>query len=222
MSKLVWSTLLVVGLTASSISSAQTSVSSPGVNCIQPQAVGNGMADDTAALQAALNSAGVGKRAACIQPGLYKYTSYLVVPSNVSVYGLSGNLNRAVELLPTNRARLRLDGATQSPGGFFIRSKISNLTFRLSSVQASAIYINQAYHLTLDHVAVYAAKFSTVAALRVNSINTLVCNFCVLCRNQSAPSGKGMLIGDGGPAVVQMNSPNIEGLDVGMTVNGMT
>jgi hypothetical protein len=31
-----------------------------------------------------------------------------------------------------------------------------------------------------------------------------------------------MLIGDGGPAVVQMNSPNIEGLDVGMTVNGMT
>jgi hypothetical protein len=212
--------LLLSLMTLSTMALAQTSVSSPGLNCIQPQAVGDGVADDTAALQNAFNMAGTAWRSVCLQPGRYKYSNDLILPSRVSVYGLTGSFNNGVEMDPVGGARLVIDGSTQ-PGSWHVRSTISNLTLKLSGSQASAIYINQSYHLTFDHVAIYSANYATTAALNIGNITTFVCNFCVIWGNQSAPGGTGILV-NAFDAQIQMNSPNIEGMNVGMSISGGT
>jgi hypothetical protein len=213
--------LTLMTLSTSALAQIPTSVSSPGLNCVQPTAVGNGTADDTVALQNAFNTAEGGlndpKRAVCLQPGKYKFTSNLTLPSRVSVYGLSGSFNEGVQLLPANGARLIIDGA-QQPGGWQVRSTLSNLTFILTSAQSGAILINQSYHLTFDRVAIYQAHRATSAALSIANITTFVCNFCVVWGNQAAPAGTGVLINSGGDAQIQMNSPNIEGMNIGMSV----
>jgi len=210
--------MLLSLLCLSTVVTAQTSVSSLGLNCVQPTAIGDGVADDTAALQSAFNMAGTDWRAVCLQPGYYKYSSDLTLPSRVSVYGLTGSFNNRVELRPTSGARLVIDGAPL-PGAWHVRSSISNITIQLAASQTSAIYINQAYHLTLDHVAIYRADFATTAALKIANVTTLVCNFCVVWGNQSSPAGTGVLV-NSSDAVIQMNSPDIEGMNVGMSVTG--
>ena len=212
--------LLVFVMSISKMAPAQTSVSSPGVNCVQPVAYGDGVHDDTAALQNALNAAGSTGQAVCLQPGRYKYTSKLTVPTRVSVYGLTGSFNFGVEMDPTgSNAVFSLDGSGMS-GGWAVRQTFSNLTFQLQNSSAPyGIYINYAYHLTLDHVAIYNGQNAATSALSINNVTLAECNFCVVWGNQASPSGTGATVSANG-AVVKFSSLNIEGFSTGLMSSG--
>jgi hypothetical protein len=211
--------LLVCMMSISKIGLAQTSVSSPGVNCVQPTAYGDGTHDDTTALQNALNAAGTTGQAVCLQPGRYKYTSNLIVPTRVSVHGLSGSFNFGVEMDPTGNAAFVLDGSTM-PGAFAIRQTFSNLTFQLqNTTAANGIYINGAYHLTLDHVAIYNGQKASVSALSISNVTLIECNFCVVWGNQSSPSGTGVAVSANG-AAIKFSTLNVEGFSTGLITTG--
>jgi hypothetical protein len=147
-----------------------------------------------------------------------------VVPSGVSVYGLTDNFNApgsgGVQMVPSGSAEFVVEGNAPA---YFANSTIANLTFSLANTTsaASAIYINQVYHLTLDHIAIYSGQNAQTAALDIASVNDLICNYCVVWGNQTTPSGYGIIVNGGGPAVIQFNSPDIEGFAYGMTTSGV-
>lgn len=60
---------------------------SPVVNCASHGAVGDGVTDDAAAIQAALNAAAAAGMPCFLPPGTYMISATLVIPSNADFYG---------------------------------------------------------------------------------------------------------------------------------------
>jgi Pectate lyase superfamily protein len=77
-------------------------------------AVGNGAADDTDALQRAIDSGSANVRPIVIPPGAYKTTRALTIPSNTMLFGSAPGLGFGCRLEPTGCPALVIGGAAPS------------------------------------------------------------------------------------------------------------
>ncbi len=77
-------------------------------------AIGNGIADDTTKLMAAINTGSKEQRPVFIPPGSYKITQTLEIPSNTMLIGSSPGLGFGCRLEPEGCGAFRIGGATQS------------------------------------------------------------------------------------------------------------
>jgi len=77
-------------------------------------AVGNGAADDTEALQTAINSGSENVRPIAIPPGVYKTTRALTVPANTMLLGSAPGLGFGCRIEPTGCPAFVIGGASPS------------------------------------------------------------------------------------------------------------
>ena len=116
-------------------------------------AKGDGVADDTAALQAAINFAAERHAVAYFPPGSYKITSRLRIPPNASLQGVGVGFGSAIRPVATDAVTIL---GRDDRGGFGFRNRIRGLTLMMSAAQAyKAIEIDTAYSIKLEDVFVY-------------------------------------------------------------------
>jgi Pectate lyase superfamily protein len=77
-------------------------------------AIGNGAADDTDALQSAIDSGSANVRPIVIPPGAYKTTRALTIPSNTMLFGSAPGLGFGCRLEPTGCPAFVVGGAASS------------------------------------------------------------------------------------------------------------
>jgi hypothetical protein len=116
-------------------------------------AKGDGTADDTAAIQAAINFAAERHAVAYFPPGSYRITSRLRVPPNASLQGVGVGFGSALRPVATDAITIL---GKDHRGGFGFRNRIRGLTIMMNDARASkAIEIDTAYSVKLEDVFVY-------------------------------------------------------------------
>ena len=116
-------------------------------------AKGDGVADDTAAIQAAINFAGKRHSVVYFPPGSYKISSRLRLPPNVSLQGVGVGFGSALRPVATDAITIL---GKDHQGGFGFRNRIRGLTIMMNDAPASkAIDIDTAYSIKLEDVFVY-------------------------------------------------------------------
>lgn len=122
-------------------------------------AVGNNKADDTLAVQNALNAAH--NNTVYFPGGQYKITRPLTVPQEVNLLG-DGN-NFSTEIVPTDCDGIYIDGDAL-PGGYAFRNKLEGLTIHMVNTTSdatknyTAIKMNKAYTITFANLFVFNAR----------------------------------------------------------------
>lgn len=107
-------------------------------------AVGNGVADDTAAIQAAIDFTGSSGGAVYIPTGNYKITATLDLANlshAIKVYG-DGDQSRILATVPSNGAAINIGSVPQGPNNSLLSVEISDLYLRSVSSTGHGIYVN--------------------------------------------------------------------------------
>ena len=164
-------------------------------------AVGNGTADDTAALQAAITAAATGGRRVFIPAGTYKLTAPLTVPNFVRIEGAgestilrcAGDFY-AISFAPGNRSSvqwLQIDAAAvQSAGGGFDYSGAG------SNIFLDSIYFGSNLHTSVNLAPTSSGAVYEIARCRWNGVTG--CAY-------------GIIIGGGGALVTDVYISNTVG-----------
>lgn len=120
-------------------------------------AKGDGVADDTAAIQSSIAFAEGVHGIVFFPKGTYKITSSLKIPPNVHVDGLGVGFGSV--LLPVNTAGMTIRGADlKKYNGFGFRNRIKGITIVMKSApQFPAIVIDSAYTVKLEDLFVFEA-----------------------------------------------------------------
>jgi hypothetical protein len=170
-------------------------------------AVGDGVTDDTAAIQAAID-ANI-QSIIYIPEGIYKITSPLVLDTNVFIQGDVFNAG-GTQIAPYDCAAFVIDGSTVT-GGFAFNIQIKSLYINCTNItnaQDYVIYLNDSYRVTLEDIRIQNAVVSTsditsiVKVRGINNVNTLSRIYAVGTANSGSGSafdidvGKGSLIVD--------------------------
>lgn len=113
-------------------------------------AKGDGEADDTAAIQAAINFSAPRHSVVYFPRGAYKTTARLRIPPNVSLQGVGVGFGSSIRPVST-------DGITivgnDHPGGFGFRNRIKGLNVMMTNAKGfRAIQIDTAYTIKLEDV----------------------------------------------------------------------
>jgi hypothetical protein len=138
------------------------------VNVLDHGAVGDGVANDTAAIQAALTSVNAGG-SVYFPTGVYKVTSSLTIPAGVIVYGDGMTATRVRQegaaycFTFGNGAvmrDMRLDGSASATGGIDIDNcglgQVENVRIEgFNAASAVAIRLNESYRIKLSYLYVY-------------------------------------------------------------------
>jgi hypothetical protein len=116
---------------------------------------GDGAADDTAAIRAAIAFAEPRHAVVYFPPGSYKITNALKLPPNVTLQGVGVGFGSA--LRPVGTDAITILGKDYR-GGFGFRNRIKGLTVMMNDAKSSkAITIDTAYSIKLEDVFVYEA-----------------------------------------------------------------
>ena len=118
-------------------------------------AKGDGSADDTAAIQAAINFAEPLHSVVYFPQGAYKITSRLRLPPNVSLEGVGPGFGSSIRPVSTDAITIL---GKDYRGGFGFRNRIKGLNIMMTHASASrAIHIDTAYSIKLEDLFVYGA-----------------------------------------------------------------
>lgn len=183
---------------------------------------GDGHADDTAALRAALIAAGAAPQGELRLPtGTYRFTGQLVIPLGVSVFG-SGPSFGTVLLADGPNAQVRLVGRESGSRGWVFRQRIVDLTIRPrpNSRSASAlIEIESGYNIQLRDVLISDVPAGMTAVALRDCGAVVLQNVVIRGRDDlsSQRSGKGIVVS--GTSSVALYSPDIEALSRGIEVH---
>jgi len=196
-----------------------------GMSCIMPMTVGDGAADDTMALQTAIDTAQIWSRKVCLQPGSYRYTRVLTACHDVNIEGLTLGYNFGVNLMPVGSGAFSFDGTKcLAQGNYAFRIRVSNLNINFDHASATnGIYVNQAYNIVFDHV--FSTNYGDGAVTTqwyFNNVGSSECDYCVTYGNSNRPGGNGVVInGSGGSqSVMTWYGADIEHFHDGLTTKG--
>ena len=118
-------------------------------------AKGDGNADDTAAIQAAIHFAEPLHSIVYFPQGAYKITSRLRLPPNVSLEGVGVGFGSSIR--PASTDAISIIGKDYR-GGFGFRNRIRGLNIMMTNASAfKAIHIDTAYSIKVEDVFVYGA-----------------------------------------------------------------
>ena len=175
-------------------------------------AKGDGTADDTAAIQAALNFAEGTHGIVFFPHGTYKITSPLTVAPNVHLEGLGVGFGSVI--LPFKSAGLTIRGADlKAYNHFGFRNKISGLTIVMKNApQSTAIIIDNAYTVKLEDLFIFDA--GPGGGLTIANANHVTVTDVSLYGNGQ---GAGIRIID---SDVKLYNMDIEGFHDGLVVRG--
>lgn len=137
-------------------------------------AVGDGVTDDTAAIQAAITAAGVSGGNVVLSPGTYKISATLNLGAqNVSV---QGNGRKVTKILQST-ASLKTFNVTAS---YITLSSFSIEYASQGTSGGSAITISGAFYSTIDDLYVYKADIGVeyVSGANSNQLTRVVCEDC--------------------------------------------
>lgn len=155
MSHLIYILLLCSLLAFPACATTPEAMAKLGVNVGQFGAVGDGKADDTAAIQKALDFAFKQGHLVVFPAGSYVISKPLVVPRNVEING--AGLGFTSSIIPLDCDAFWLKGETQE-GGYAFRNKIQNLTINMRrSTSGKAIVVDRAYNIKLADIFIYDA-----------------------------------------------------------------
>lgn len=113
----------------------------------------DGVADDTAPIQAAINFAGQRHAVVYFPPGSYKITSRLRVLPNVTLQGVGVGFGSTLRPVATDAITIL---GKDHRGGFGFKNRIRGLTIMMGDARAfKAIEIDTAYSVKLEDVFVY-------------------------------------------------------------------
>ncbi|HEX8830638.1 MAG TPA: glycosyl hydrolase family 28-related protein, partial [Longimicrobium sp.] len=137
-------------------------------------AVGNGIADDTVAIQAAVNAAAAGRGVVVIPPGTYLVTT-ITVPAGITIEGYGATLRR-----PANQGKWVRTLNVPETGGYSGDADSPLLTIRGLTIDGNSAnqgpYRN--YELEQAHLIFLSADPTKAGRLRV-ALEDLVLRNCV-------------------------------------------
>lgn len=145
-------------------------------------ATGNGVTDDTAAIQAALNylstlPAMTGAQGKLFFPrGAYVFSSTLNIPANTHLIG--EGVNFATALVPTasftGSQAVKVDGTTAT-GGYAFRITIENITLNCTNFPSGRVpvLLQDCYTIGLRNVYLYNGKGTALVQIKSNATSVL-------------------------------------------------
>ena len=172
---------------------------------------GDGKADDTDALQRALDAAGVAGRTVLLPTGQYLISRPLRLPRNVDLVGQG--MGFASEIVPVKCDGLRVVGRDQ-PGGAAFRNRIEGIAITMTAArpQDTGIVVQDAYSLVVREVFVYEAgrgiSIRDSAHVTLDSISVY---------GKAAGGSTGIEIEDG---IVSAYNIDVESVERGLVVRG--
>lgn len=181
-------------------------------------AVGDGVADDTAAINAAIAATSNG--ATLVFPsGNYRYTTVLTIPSNITIQGSGRNFGCTFS--PDGCAAFKFDGSLYG-GGWVFRVRIQDILIDGTNMTGpEGISIKQAYNIDFNNVFLFNVQTGVTSAVYVSGSNDLVFQDFILY-GTGAPNHYGFNI-DGttsGPVSIKLISPDIETCNRGIRATG--
>lgn len=173
---------------------------------------GDGKADDTVALQKALDVAGSDPgagRTVFLSSGQYRITRPLVMPLNVDLVGHGVGFSST--LVPVNCDGIHIVGADHK-GGFAFRNKVEGITInmRLSPSQKAAVVLQNAYTTVLRELFIYEAGIG----LRIGSARHITLDSLSIY-GKGRGEGVGAEITD---SIVSAFNIDIEAVAIGLAV----
>ena len=177
-------------------------------------AVGDGVTDDTAAIQAAVDA---NLQSVIYFPeGIYKITSPIQLDTNVFLQGEVYNFG-GTQIVPYDCAAFKIDGDLVDDGFAFnvrIKDMFINCT-NVTNAQDYIIYLNNAYRCNLENIRIQnvAVSSSDVAAIvkvrGTNYINRLKEVYAIGTNNTGSGAGFDINVGKGNLVLQHCDSENL-------------
>ena len=176
-------------------------------------AVGDGKADDTAAIQRAIDyTATTTQGVVFFPPGGYKITDRLRVDRNVDLMGVG--IAFGSQIIPVNTDAITILGADW-PGGHGFRNHIKGLTIMMNHADGkTAIVIDHAYTIKIENVIVFNAGSGGGISI-ANAAHVTLADVNVY--GTGTGSGTGIVVKDSN---VNLNNPDVEAFFNGLHVIG--
>jgi hypothetical protein len=190
---------------------AKESLLAMGASVKQFGALGDGKADDTAAIQKALDFASTHKEATpvLLPSGSYVISKPLIMPRNVDLVGQGVGFTSSI--IPINCDAILMSGATQE-GGYAFRNKLQGFTINMRrSSSGKAIVIEKAYNIKLSEIFIYDAPD---IGIQVSSAKHVTFEH-VIVYGAGVKKGIGIKVSN---SVVNMYNIDIENIDTGLEV----
>jgi Pectate lyase superfamily protein len=176
-------------------------------------AIGDGKADDTAAIQRAIDYTATSTQGVVFfPPGGYKITNRLKLDRNVDLMGVGVAFGS--QIIPVNTDAITILGADW-PGGYGFRNHIKGLTIMMTQADSrTAIVIDHAYTIKIENVMVFNAgsgggiSIANAAHVTLSDVNVY---------GLGTGSGTGITVKD---SSVNLNNPDIEAFLNGLNVMG--
>jgi hypothetical protein len=196
-----------------------------GSGYISQALVGNGIADDTVALQAAFDhvaATGGGGAVAngplILLPGTYRITSPITVRSGVVVKGFGRNFSTIIK--PDGCGLFIFDGSLYV-GGYVFRVDISDITWDLTTAVATdAIKMDHAYNIKFENFNHYNQAATVTNGFNIKTCNDIQLNSFIA--SAPSPSVPFCILIDGTVAStsVKMIEPDLENFNRGIKTVG--
>ncbi len=172
-------------------------------------AKGDGEADDTEAIQAAITFSAQRQSKVYFPRGAYKVTSRLRVPPNVSLEGVGVGFGSSIRAVATDAITIL---GKDHVGGYGFRNRIKGLNITMTGARGyAAVRIDSAYSVKLEDVFVYDA--GTGAGVVISNARHVNLENVSVYGNGS---GDGIRIND---SDVRNYDVNVEGVVNGIVVN---
>jgi hypothetical protein len=172
-------------------------------------AKGNGEADDTVAIQAAIHFSAPRHSVVYFPRGAYKITSRLRIPPNVSLEGVGVGFGSSIRAVATDAITIV---GKDHVGGFGFRNRIKGLNITMTGARSfAAVRIDSAYSVKLEDVFVFDA--GTGGGMVISNARHVSLEDVSVYGNGS---GDGIRIND---SDVRGYDVNVEGVANGMVVN---
>ena len=187
-------------------------------NVLNYGAVGDGVHDDTEAIQNALNAA-TNSSVVFMPAGNYKITTALTIPSNTTLRGSGRNFGTT--LTPTGCGAFVIDG-TGVGGDWVFRIEISDMLVSLTNATAtSAVHIKAAYNVILKNIFLYDQPVGVTNGIYVSGSNEITTDGVILYGNQTGIQKGYKVEGTPNPVnALNIINGNIENYDKGiLTLN---
>lgn len=181
-------------------------------------AVGDGTADDTAAIQAAILA--TSNDTTLVFPnGNYRYTAALTIPSNITIKGSGRNFG--CTFTPDGCAAFNFDGSLYG-GGWVFRVRVQDILINASSMTGpEGIRIKQAYNIEFDNVFLYNVQSGVTSAVYVSGSNNIVFqDFILYGINAAGHYGFDIDGATSGPVSIKLTNPDIETCNRGIRTTG--
>jgi hypothetical protein len=177
-------------------------------------AVGDGVTDDTAAIQAAVDA---NLQSIIYFPNsTYKITSPIQLNTNVFLQGEVFNFG-GTQIVPYDCAAFVIDGDLV-PGGYAFNVRIKDMFINCTNVTNSQdyiVYLNNAYRVELENIRIQNAIVSSsdvasiVKVRGTNFVNTLHRVYAIGTSNSGSGAGFDISVGEGNLVVDTCDSENL-------------